>query len=100
MLKPQRNLVVALLLVAIGLGGAFLSARVFVTSMENRRLAEYQKTQAQAASSTGDQEDWERRGMWGQEFSAAADSYSGIAMIYDVFAPREGAGRRAPPFAS
>jgi hypothetical protein len=53
MLKPQRNLVVALLLVAIGLGGAFLSARVFVTSMENRRLAEYQKTQARAASSTG-----------------------------------------------
>jgi hypothetical protein len=73
MLKPQRNLVVALLLVAIGLGGAFLSARVFVTSMENRRLAEI------------------------PEDTSAGGIQHGI---YDVFAPHKGAGRRAPPFAS
>ena len=80
-LKPKRDLLVALLLFGIGLGGAFFAARVSVNATNYIDLVAYQQSEAEKSLAAGDVDDAEKRERWAAEFAAEADSLRSIAVI-------------------
>ncbi len=81
MLRPHRRLVLVLVLVAVGLFGAFLASRIAVRADQEQNLAEFQRSESARFLDAGDLAQSERRTHWAEEFEATANSYTATASI-------------------